>query len=95
MRANTQCTTRGAGEGRTKQWGTETFGDLWKGEGWGGEHGVCKMDTTGTFRTLHDRELSGRKAGNLKEVGLGWMNGGRKDRGFGWGKIRGSGEKLF
>ena len=30
--------TRGAGVGRTKQWGTET-GDLWKGEGWGGEHG--------------------------------------------------------
>ena len=29
--------------------------------------------------------LSGRKAGNLKEVGLGWINGGRKDRGFGWG----------
>ena len=31
--------------------------------------------------------LSGRKAGNLKEVGLGWINGGRKDHGFGWGKI--------
>ena len=29
--------TRGAGEGRTKQWGAETLGDLWKGEGWGGE----------------------------------------------------------
>ena len=26
--------------------------------------------------------LSGRKAGNLKEAGLGWINGGRKDRGF-------------
>ena len=64
------------GEGRKKQWGTETLGDLWKGEGWGGDHGVNKMDTTGTFRTLHDRELSGRKAGNLKEVGLGWINGG-------------------
>ena len=25
--------------GRTKQRGTETLGDLWKGEGWGGEHG--------------------------------------------------------
>ena len=34
--------------GRTKQWGTETLGDLWKG--WGGEHGVYKLDTTGTFR---------------------------------------------
>ena len=28
--------------------------------------------------------LSGGKAGNLKEVGLGWINGGRKDRGFGF-----------
>ena len=25
----------GAGEGRTKQWGTKTLGDLWQGEGWG------------------------------------------------------------
>ena len=39
--------------------------------------------------------LSGRKAGNLKEVGLGWINGGRKDHGFGWGKIRDGGEQLF
>ena len=44
VRANTQCTargheTRGAGVGGTKQWGTETLGDLWKGEGWDGEHG--------------------------------------------------------
>ena len=39
--------------------------------------------------------LSGRKAGNLKEVGLGWINGGIKDQGFGWGKIRGGGEQLF
>ncbi len=38
--------------------------------------------------------LSGRKAGNLKEVGLGWINGGRKDRGFGCEKI-GGGEQLF
>ena len=29
--------------------------------------------------------LSGRKEGNLKEVGLGCINGGRKDQGFGWG----------
>ena len=58
--------TRGAGEGRTKQWGTETLGDLWKGEGWVGEHGVYKMDITGT---------SGRKAGNLKEVGLCGLSG--------------------
>ena len=33
--------------------------------------------------------LSGWKAGNLKEVGLEWIIGGRKDRGFGWGMIRG------
>ena len=32
--------------------------------------------------------LSGMKAGNLKEVGLGCIYRGRKDRGFGWGKIR-------
>ena len=44
--------------------GTETLGDLWKGEGWGGEHGVYKMGTL--------QGLLGRKAGNLKEVGLGW-----------------------
>ena len=74
---------RGVGVGRTKQWGTETLGDLGKGEGWGGEHGVYKMDITG------------RKARNLKEVGLGWIKGGRKDRGFGWGSIRGGGEQLF
>ena len=36
--------------------------------------------------------LSGRKAENLKEVDLGWINGGRKDRGFGWGKMRDVGE---
>ena len=39
--------------------------------------------------------LSGRKAGNLKEVSFGWVNGGRRDRGFGWWKIRGDGEQLF
>ena len=39
--------------------------------------------------------LTGRKAGNLKEVGLGWINKGRKDRGFGWDTIRGGGEQLF
>ena len=55
---------------RTKQWATETVGDLWAGEGWGGEH---NMDITE----------------NLKEVGMGWINGGRKDQGFGWGMIGG------
>ena len=31
--------------------------------------------------------LSSRKAGNLKEVGFGWINRGRKDHDFGWEKI--------
>ena len=61
--------------------------EIWKGEEWGGEHDVDKMDILGTFRTLHNRELLGRKTGNLKEVGLGWINGGSKDQDFGWGKI--------
>ena len=52
------------------------------------------MDAPGTFRSLHDR-LSGKKAGNLKEVGLGWISGSRKDCGFEWGKIRDGGEHLF
>ena len=78
--------TRGAVVRRTKQWGTETLGDLWMGEGWGGVHGVNKMDTTRT---------SGRKTRNLKEVGLGWIDRDGKDRGFGWGKIRDGGEQLF
>ena len=38
--------------------GTETFGDLWKGEGCGREHGVHKMDITGTFRK-ESREFEG------------------------------------
>ncbi len=47
------------------------------------------------FHVLTRQGLSGRKAGNLKEVGLGWINGGIKDHGFGWGKIRDGGEQLF
>ena len=43
--------------GRTKQWETETL-DLWKGEGWGREHGLYKMDSTGTFRK-ESREFEG------------------------------------
>ena len=63
MRANTQHSkgrheTRRVGEGRTKQWGTETLGDLWKGEGWGEERGEYKMDITGTFRK-ESREFEG------------------------------------
>ena len=67
-----------------------------EGRGMKRGHRVNKMDTTGTLRSLHDRQgLSGKKAGNLKEVGLGWISGCRKDRGFGWGKIRDGGEQLF
>ena len=39
--------------------------------------------------------LSGRGAGNMKQVCLGWIKGGGKDHGFGWGKIRDGGEQLF
>ena len=92
MRAITQNAQQGMHN--NKQWGTQRF-DLWKGEGWDGAHGVNKMDTTGTFRTLHNTELSGRKAGILKEVGLGFSNGCRKDCGFGCGEIRGGVEQLF
>ena len=72
--------------GRTKLWGTETLGDLWKGEGWGRECGEYKMDITWTFR---------KKSREFEGGGLGWINGGRKDRGFGWEMIRGGGEHLF
>ena len=58
-------------------------------------HRVNKMDTTGTFRSLHDMDFQEGKTGNLKEVGLGWISGGRKDHGFGWGMIRDGGEQLF
>ena len=44
--------------GSTKQWRTEILGDLWKGEGWGREHGEYKMDITWTFRKV-SREFEG------------------------------------
>ena len=72
--------------GRTKQWGTETLGDLWKGEGWGGEHGYTRWTLLG---------LSGRKAGNLKEVGLGELIGEEKIEDLDGGMIRGGGDQLF
>ena len=54
------------------------------------------MDTTGTFRSLHDKDFQEVMcAGNLNEVGLRWNIGGRKDHGFGCGKIRDGGEQLF
>ena len=39
------------------------------------------------FQVFTRQGLSGRKAENFKEVDLRWINGGRRDRGFGWGKI--------
>ena len=72
--------------GRTKQWGTDIRRSV-EGRGMGqGTWGYTRWTLQG---------LSGRKAGNLKEVGLRWINGGREDQGFGWGKIRGGGEQLF
>ena len=60
---------------------------------------ICGRERNGVANTGNTRwtlqGLSGSKAGNLKEVGLGWINEGRKDRGFGWGTIRGGGEQLF
>ena len=47
----------GVGEGQNSG-GTEILGDLWKGKGWGGEHGVYKMDITGTF-WKESREFEG------------------------------------
>ena len=64
MRAKTQNVQQGeqkireVGEGRTNQWGTETLGDLWKGERWGEVHGVNKMNITATFRK-ESREFEG------------------------------------
>ena len=92
MRANTPCTARGAGDKRGGRGKAKTVGNRHirrsvEGRGMGrGTRGY----TTWTLQGL-----SGRKAGNLKEVGLGWINGARKDRGFGWRKIRGNGEQLF
>jgi len=44
------------------------------------------MDMTGTFR---------KESRGIEGSGLGWIIGGRKDRGFGWRMIRGGGEQLF
>ena len=68
---------------------------MWKGEGWSEVHGVKQDRHSRDFQVLTRQGLSRRKAGNLKEVGLGWISGGRKDHGFGWGKMRDGGEQLF
>ena len=84
MRANTQ---------RTARVGMRQEGREWEGQN-GGEQRhqeICGRERDGAGNTGHTRwtlqGLSGRKAENLKEVGLGWINMGRKDHGFGWGKI--------
>ena len=73
----------------------------WEGQNSGEQRykEICGWERVGVGNTRYTRWTSqgrsGRKAGNLKEVGLGWIYRGKKDRGFGWGKIRGGGERLF
>ena len=43
----------------------------------------------------HYRDLQEGKQGILRRWVWGWINGGRKDRGFGWAMIRDGGERLF
>ena len=64
-----------------------------RGMGWGtqGKQDGHYRD----FQVLTRQGLSGRKAGNLNEVGLGWISGGRKNRGFGEGKMKDGGKQLF
>ena len=45
-----------------KKWKTETV-DVRKGKGWGGVHGVNKMDNTVTFMSLHYRDFQEGKQG--------------------------------
>ena len=59
---------------------------------------MCGKERDGAGNTRYTRwtlqGLSGRRAGNLKEVGLGWIDRGRKDHAFGSRKTDG-GEQLF
>ena len=90
MRANTQCIARGHETRRGRRGKDKTVGNRdsrrsVEGRGMGrGTRGIQDGHHR-DFQDLTRQGLSGRKAGNLKEVGLGWMNGGTKDRGFGWG----------
>ena len=58
IRANTKHITRAAGEKKGGEREAETFGDLWKIEGWGRVHGINNMDTTATFMK-ENREFGG------------------------------------
>ena len=75
MRANTQHTARGDMRQEGWEWEGQNSGEQrhWEICGWerdgAGNMGYTRWTLQG---------LSGRKAGNLKEVGLGWINGGRK-----------------
>ena len=80
MRVNTQNTqqrgqeTRGMREGSTKHEGTDIRRSVegrGMGQGTQGKQDGHYMD----FQVLTRQGLSGRKAGNLKEVGLGGLSG--------------------
>ena len=47
--------------------GEQTLGNLWKGEGWGWEHGVYKMDITWTFRK-ETREFEGGGLSGVEKI---------------------------
>ena len=87
MRDNTQKrTTRATGDkraGRGKEKTVENR-EMRSVEGRGMGRGTRgKQDGHDRdFQVLTEQGLSGRKPGNLKEVVLGWICGGRKDRGF-------------
>ena len=90
-RANTQRTARGACDKRGLSGKDKTVGNRQE---------ICGRERDGMGNMGNTRwtlqGLSGRKAGNLKEVGLRWINRGREDRGFAWRTIRGGGgEQLF
>ena len=65
------------GEGSTNQCGTDMKRSV-EGRGMGGVHRVNEMDTTG-ISVPYTTGTFRKESGNLKEVGLGWINGGKKD----------------
>ncbi len=75
------------GRTQTQHLRAGTSGEMWEGEGLeGGGRGIKHMDTARTSR---------KEVGISKTVDLGLISGGRKDNGFGWGKISEGGEQLF